>query len=119
VPAGGRIGYGGRYEAKTEMRIGVVAMGYADGYMRQAPDGTPVLVDGVRCPLVGQVSMDMITVDLSACPQARVGSAVTLWGRGLSIDEVAQCCGTNAYELLTGVTSRVARRLEPHLVDED
>jgi alanine racemase len=76
-------------------------------------------VDGVRCPLVGQVSMDMVTVDLSACPQAKVGSAVTLWGRGLSIDEVAQACGTNAYELLTGVTSRVARRLEPHLVDED
>lgn len=119
VPAGGRIGYGGRYEAKAEMRMGVVAMGYADGYMRQAPDGTPVLVDGVRCPLVGQVSMDMITVDLSACPHAKVGSPVTLWGRGLSIDEVAQCCGTNAYELLTGVTSRVARRLEPHLVDED
>jgi alanine racemase len=119
VPAGERIGYGGRYQASASMRIGVVAMGYADGYMRQAPDGTPVLVDGVRCPLVGQVSMDMITVDLSACPQAKVGSAVTLWGRGLSIDEVAQACGTNAYELLTGVTSRVARRLEPHLVDED
>ncbi len=119
VPAGERIGYGGRYQASAAMRIGVVAMGYADGYMRQAPDGTPVLVDGVRCPLVGQVSMDMVTVDLSACPQAKVGSAVTLWGRGLSIDEVAQACGTNAYELLTGVTSRVARRLEPHLVDED
>ncbi|MGA0816899.1 MAG: alanine racemase [Burkholderiaceae bacterium] len=119
VPSGERVGYGGRYQAKTEMRIGVVAMGYADGYMRQAPDGTPVLVDGVRCPLVGQVSMDMITVDLSACPQAKVGSPVTLWGRGLSIDEVAQGCGTNAYELLTGVTSRVARRLEPHLGDED
>jgi alanine racemase len=119
VPAGERIGYGGRYQASTAMRIGVVAMGYADGYMRQAPDGTPVLVDGVRCPLVGQVSMDMITVDLSACPQAKVGSTVTLWGRGLSIDEVAQACGTNAYELLTGVTSRVARRLEPHLGDED
>ena len=119
VPAGERIGYGGRYQASSAMRIGVVAMGYADGYMRQAPDGTPVLVDGVRCPLVGQVSMDMITVDLSACPQAKVGSTVTLWGRGLSIDEVAQGCGTNAYELLTGVTSRVARRLEPHLGDED
>ena len=101
------------------MRMGVVAMGYADGYMRQAPAGTPVLVDGVRCPLVGQVSMDMITVDLSACPQAKVGSPVTLWGRGLSIDEVAQHCGTNAYELFTGVTARVARRLEPHLGDDD
>ena len=119
VPAGGSIGYGGRYRASTAMRMGVVAMGYADGYMRQAPDGTPVLVDGVRCPLVGQVSMDMITVDLSACPQAKVGSPVTLWGRGLSIDEVAQHCGTNAYELFTGVTARVARRLEPHLGDDD
>jgi alanine racemase len=119
VAAGEAIGYGGRYRAATQMRIGVVAMGYADGYLRQAPDGTPVLVDGVRCPLVGQVSMDMLTVDLSSCPQAKVGSAVTLWGRGLAIDEVAQACGTNAYELLTGVTARVARRLEPHLADED
>ncbi|MEY4082711.1 MAG: hypothetical protein RL483_80 [Pseudomonadota bacterium] len=115
VAAGGAVGYGARYRAPSDMRIGVVAMGYADGYLRCAPDGTPVLVDGVRCPLVGQVSMDMITVDLGPVPAARVGSSVTLWGQGLSIDEVAACCSSNAYELLTGVTSRVTRRVEPLL----
>jgi alanine racemase len=119
VLAGESIGYGGCFRAQAEMRIGVVAMGYADGYLRQAPDGTPVLVHGVRCPLVGRVSMDMITVDVTACPAARLGSPVTLWGQGLPIDEVAQSCGTNAYELYTGVTARVARRLEPYLAGED
>ncbi len=119
VLAGESIGYGGRFRAKAEMHIGVVAMGYADGYLRQAPDGTPVLVNGVRCPLVGGVSMDMITVDVTACPAARPGSPVTLWGQGLPIDEVAESCGTNAYELLTGVTARVTRRLEPYLSGEN
>ena len=98
------------------MRIGVVACGYADGYPRHAPDGTPVLVDGVRVPIVGRVSMDMLEVDLSQVPQADIGSEVTLWGQGptikghptsLDIDEVAQHCGTIGYELMCALSPRV------------
>jgi alanine racemase len=91
------------------MRIGVAAVGYADGYPRTAPDGTPVLVDGMRCVLAGQVSMDLLTIDLTAAPKAQVGSRVELWGRGLPVDEVANHCGTIGYELLTAITPRVAR----------
>lgn len=94
------------------MRIGVVACGYADGYPRICPTGTPVLVDGVRTQTVGRVSMDMITVDLTAVPGAKPGSVVTLWGCAangavLSIDEVAACAQTVGYELMCGLASRV------------
>jgi alanine racemase len=94
------------------MRIGVVACGYADGYPRICPTGTPVLVDGVRGRTVGRVSMDMLTVDLSHVPQAGVGSTVTLWGQAehgvwLSIDEVAQAAGTVGYELMCALAARV------------
>jgi alanine racemase len=94
------------------MRIGVVACGYADGYPRICPTGTPVLVDGVRTRTVGRVSMDMITVDLTPVPQAGPGSLVTLWGTAengavLSIDEVAACAQTVGYELMCGLASRV------------
>jgi alanine racemase len=102
------VGYGSRYVAEHPMQIGVVACGYADGYPRHAPSGTPVLVDGVRCSLVGRVSMDMLTVDLSNVPQAHVGSPVTLWGEGLPIDEVAQAAGTIGYELMCALAPRVA-----------
>jgi alanine racemase len=84
-----------------------VACGYADGYPRHAPDGTPVLVDGVRVPLAGRVSMDMITVDLTELPQAGVGSAVELWGAGLPIDDVANAAGTVGYELMCALAPRV------------
>ena len=101
------MGYGSRFVAEKETAIGVVACGYADGYPRHAPHGTPVIVDGVRTTLVGRVSMDMMTVDLTPIANARVGSKVTLWGDGLPIDEVAQAAGTIGYELMCALAQRV------------
>ena len=105
--AGDTVGYGSRFEAPGPMTVGVVACGYADGYPRHAEHGTPVIVDGVRTRLVGRVSMDMMTVDLSPVANARVGSKVTLWGDGLPIDEVAQAAGTIGYELMCALAPRV------------
>ena len=111
VRAGEGVGYGHTFVAPKDMRIGVVACGYADGYPRHAPTGTPVGIDGTRATLVGRVSMDMITVDLSDHPQAQVGDVVVLWGDGgPTADDVAQCAGTISYELFTAVTARVPRR---------
>jgi alanine racemase len=112
LQAGDSVGYGSSFVADTPMRIGVVACGYADGYPRHCPTGTPVLVNGVRTRSVGRVSMDMITVDLGPVPEAGFGSEVTLWGRSghgtvLSIDEVAQAGGTVGYELMCALASRV------------
>ena len=107
LTAGEAVGYGSRFAASRSMRIGVVACGYADGYPRNAPDGTPVLVEGVRVPIAGRVSMDMITVDLTSAPHAAVGSDVELWGRKLPIDEVANLCGTVGYELMCALAARV------------
>lgn len=109
---GDRVGYGGAFTAEAPMRIGVVACGYADGYPRVAPTGTPVLVNGVRTRTVGRVSMDMITVDLTPVPEATLGAEVTLWGRGpngslLGIDEVARSAGTVGYELMCALARRV------------
>jgi alanine racemase len=104
---GERIGYGFSYEAVGEMTIGVVACGYADGYPRHAPSGTPVLVHGKRTRTVGRVSMDMICVDISDIPEAYIGSPVTLWGEGLSADEVGAAAGTLSYELLCALAARV------------
>lgn len=103
VAAGAAIGYGARFIAPREMRIGLVAMGYADGYPRSAPDGTPVAVDGIRTRLVGRVSMDMLTVDLTPTPQATIGSVVELWGPHIPINQVAAAAGTIAYEPLCNV----------------
>ena len=89
------------------MRVGVVAIGYGDGYPRHAEDGTPVAIDGVRSRVVGRVSMDMMTVDLSPVPDAHVGSVVELWGEQILANEVAWHADTIAYELFTGVTRRV------------
>ena len=107
IGAGDTVGYGSRFEAEGPMTIGVVACGYADGYPRSAPHGTPVIVDGVRTTLVGRVSMDMMTVDLTPVPNARIGSKVTLWGDGLPIDDVAQAAGTIGYELMCALAPRV------------
>jgi len=107
IADGELVGYGSRFQAEGTMRIGVVACGYADGYPRHAPLGTPVLVDGVRTRLIGRVSMDMLTVDLTHLPQARVGSKVVLWGRGNPIDEVATAAGTIGYELMCALAPRV------------
>ena len=104
---GERVGYGFTFEAKAEMAIGIVACGYADGYPRHAPSGTPVLVAGQVTKTVGRVSMDMLCVDVSELPEAYIGTPVTLWGEGLSADEVAASAGTVSYELLTGLGARV------------
>ena len=101
------IGYGATFRCERAMRVGVVACGYADGYPRHAPSGTPMLVEGVRVKTVGRVSMDMITVDLSRVPEARVGSPVVLWGEGMPVDDVATSAGTVGYELLCAVAPRV------------
>ena len=105
--AGERVGYGFGYEAQGEITIGVVACGYADGYPRHAPTGTPVLVNGKRARTVGRVSMDMIAVDISDIPEAYIGSPVTLGGEGLAADEVGAAAGTLSYELLCKLTARV------------
>jgi len=107
LPAGETIGYGGTFRAERPMRVGIVACGYADGYPRHAPSGTPVLVNGVRAKTAGRVSMDMMMVDLAAVADARVGSRVVLWGEGLAIDEVAVNAGTVGYELMCAVAPRV------------
>ncbi|MBP8294733.1 MAG: alanine racemase [Burkholderiales bacterium] len=104
---GDRVGYGGAHRAERPERIGIVACGYADGYPRHAPDGTPVEVAGVRTRLIGRVSMDMLAVDLSGLPEAQVGAPVELWGSALPVDDVAASAGTIGYELLCGVTQRV------------
>lgn len=104
---GDAVGYGATFVAQRPMRIGVVACGYADGYPRHAPSGTPILIDGVRTGTVGRVSMDMLCADLSALPQAGIGSGVTLWGEGLSADEVAAAAGTVSYELFCALATRV------------
>ena len=109
---GDSVGYGSLFVAEQAMRIGVVACGYADGYPRICPTGTPVLVDGQRSRTLGRVSMDMLVVDLSGLPQAGFGSTVTLWGQAtqgerLSIDEVAAQAGTVGYELMCALAPRV------------
>lgn len=109
VQAGESVGYGATWTAEKSTTIGVVSIGYGDGYPRHAKDGTPVLINGQRVPLVGRVSMDMITVDLSSQPGAKIGDTATLWGRGLSVDEVAHWSDTISYELLCKVTPRVHR----------
>ena len=116
LQAGDAVGYGSAFRADKAMRIGVVACGYADGYPRHCPTGTPVLVNGVRTRTVGRISMDMVTVDLTPCElagvQAGFGSEVTLWGKSINgvvlpIDEVAQSAGTVGYELMCAVANRV------------
>lgn len=107
VKAGVAVGYGANFRAESDMRIGTVACGYADGYPRHATTGTPILVDGRQTRTLGRVSMDMLSVDLSALPDAQVGSRVTLWGEGMPVDEVARASNTIGYELLCAVTARV------------
>jgi alanine racemase len=104
---GAAIGYGGLYRCKEAMPVGVATVGYADGYHRALPTGTPVLIRGRRVPLIGRVSMDLITVDLRTVRDARVGDPVLLWGAELPVEEIAARCGTVAYELLCGLTQRV------------
>ncbi len=107
IAPGDSVGYGGRFVAVRPMTIGVVACGYTDGYPRPPHDGTPILVDGVKTGVVGRVSMDSVTVDLTPIPSAHIGSKVTLWGQGLPIEVVAASAGTIACELMCGLSHRI------------
>lgn len=107
IAAGESVGYGSAWHCTENTIIGVIAIGYGDGYPRHAGNGTPVLVNGRRVPIVGRVSMDMITVDLGASSQDSVGDLATLWGIDLPIEEIAQCATTIPYELLCNITRRV------------
>lgn len=108
VRAGERVGYGGRWQASTDTTIGIIAAGYGDGYSRFLPSGTPVLINGRRAPLAGTVSMDLAAVDLGPDATDRCGDAVTLWGDGLPVEEIAEQAGTIGYQLVTGVLHREA-----------
>ncbi len=112
IEAGDTVGYGGSWTSEKPTTLGVVAIGYGDGYPRHAKVGTPVLVNGRRVPLIGRVSMDMITVDLDAEPHAKPGDPVILWGADLPVEEIAQWADTIPYTLVCGVTQRV------HLVEK-
>ncbi len=107
IPKGETVGYGETWTCDEAMPVGVVGIGYADGYPRHMQQGTPVLINGVHCPLIGRVSMDMITVDLRACPQAKVGDEAILWGRDLPIELIAQRANTTPYTLWVGISQRV------------
>jgi alanine racemase len=114
---GDSVGYGSTFVADQPLRIGIAACGYADGYPRICPSGTPVLVDGVRTRSVGRVSMDMLSVDLTHLPDAGFGSEVVMWGRAangavLGIDEVAHSAGTVGYELMCALAQRVPVQVE-------
>ena len=110
VPAGESVGYGASWIADRDTRMGMVAIGYGDGYPRHAGTNTPAAINGQRIRLIGRVSMDMLAVDLTNAPDAKEGDSVELWGRTVGVDEVAACAGTISYELLTGITARVPRQ---------
>jgi alanine racemase len=104
------VGYGGTWISERDTRLGVVAMGYGDGYPRAAPSGTPVLVNGREVPIVGRVAMDMICVDLGPQAQDKAGDPVVLWGEGLPVERIAEITKVSAYELITRLTSRVSMK---------
>jgi alanine racemase len=106
VAAGGAVGYGRGFVCPENMRVGIVAFGYADGYPRHAATGTPVLVNGVRTQVIGEASMDMMAVDLRPVPDARIGDPVVLWGEGLPVEEIARAAQTIPYELLCRMRMR-------------
>ena len=101
------IGYGTRFICPLDMQIGVVAIGYGDGYSRHAKDGTPVYINDTRTRVVGRVSMDMITIDITDVPHPEIGDRVELFGENVSVDEVAEYCNTISYEIFTKITRRV------------
>ena len=107
VPRGESVGYAAAWTAARDSRIAIVAGGYGDGMLRSLQDGSPVLIDGRRAPLVGRVSMDMIAVDVTDLPEPQVGTRCLLWGPGLPVEEVASHAGTISYEMLCGVRQRV------------
>ncbi|MDY1038519.1 alanine racemase [Lelliottia sp. CFBP8978] len=108
--AGEPVGYGGSWISERDTRLGVVAMGYGDGYPRAAPSGTPVLVNGREVQVVGRVAMDMICVDLGPNADDKTGDPVVMWGEGLPVERIAEITKVSAYELITRLTSRVAMK---------
>jgi alanine racemase len=108
---GDTIGYNRRWVCPNDTHIGVVSLGYGDGYPRSMPNGTPVIIQGVRCSIVGRISMDLICVDLQPCPHAQVGDQVTLWGEELPIEHIADCAGTSAYALMCTLSNRISRQV--------
>jgi alanine racemase len=109
LKAGECVGYGCTFQATSRKRVGVVACGYADGYPRHVPSGTPVLVGGQRSLLLGRVSMDMLCVDITTLSKAGVGTPVTLWGGKLPVEDVARAAQTISYELLCALSRRVPK----------
>jgi alanine racemase len=107
IKKGEPIGYSATWECPEDMNVGVAAIGYGDGYPRKAPSGTSVLINGVRVPLIGRVSMDLMTLDLRGVPNAKVGDDVELWGPELPVEEIAAAAGTISYELTCSITRRV------------
>ncbi len=105
---GETVGYGATWQCPEDMMVGIAAVGYGDGYPRHAISGTPVLVNGQKCSLIGRVSMDMIAIDLRPLPKTKIGDPVILWGQGLPIETIAACSQTIAYELFCGLTGRVS-----------
>jgi alanine racemase len=109
VAAGEFVGYGGRWTAQRDSVIATLPVGYGDGYPWSAQNGTPVAVNGKKAPLVGRVSMDMVTVDVTDCGSVTIGTPAILWGQNPGVDEVAEACGTIGYELMTRMTGRATR----------
>lgn len=109
---GSRVGYGGRWTASRDTWLGIAAAGYGDGYSRNIPSETPVLVNGRRVKLAGVISMDLLAVDLGPDTEDRVGDPVRLWGEGLPVEEIAACAGTTAYPLVTGIQERGQAAIE-------
>lgn len=107
IPRGERIGYAATWETPEDMPVGVAAIGYGDGYPRRVPAGTPVLVNGRSAPVIGRVSMDLMTIDLRGHPEAKPGDPVQLWGEGLPVEVVADAAGTIGYEPVCSITRRV------------
>ena len=113
MPKGACIGYGSRWEAPEDLPVGVAAIGYADGYPRSLPSGTPVLVNGQRASIIGRISMDTVSLDLRECPKAKIGDEVLLWGDELPVETIAHRAGSIGYELLSRVGPRVRRVVKP------
>jgi alanine racemase len=106
VKRGAKVGYGGAWTAEHDMSIGIVGVGYGDGYPQHAENGTPVLVNGKKTRLIGRVSMDMLAVDLENIPEAKIGDQVILWGKDLPVEVIAKHSNMSAYEILTRMTQR-------------
>ncbi|HVR82031.1 MAG TPA: alanine racemase C-terminal domain-containing protein, partial [Luteimonas sp.] len=107
IRKGERIGYSATWECPEDMPVGVAAIGYGDGYPRNVPAGTPVLVNGRRADIIGRVSMDLMTIDLRGQPDAKPGDPVLLWGEGLPVETIANAAATIGYELICSITRRV------------